>query len=95
MKSSFNSAFIKSETIWRELVSEGVIPQNGLKEVTSIKIMIEVDKEPPLGPSTEEKLFLKPFVLRKVPVSFRQKGRKDTGTAFSQLGQKCKGAGLV
>lgn len=60
-KSNINSAFLKSETIWKELVLEGVIPQNGLKEVANIKIKIEVDKEPPLGFSTEEKLLLKPF----------------------------------
>lgn len=61
LKSNINSAFLKSETIWRELVLEGVISQNGLKEVASIKIKIEVDKEPPFGFSTEEKLLLKPF----------------------------------
>ena len=61
VKGNINSSFLKSETIWKELVLEGVIPQNGLKEVASIKIKIEVDKEPPLGFSTEEKLLLKPF----------------------------------
>ncbi len=60
-KSNINSAFLKSETIWKELVLEGVIPQNGLNEIASIKIKIEVDKQPPLGFSTEEKLLLKPF----------------------------------
>lgn len=61
LKSNINSAFLKSETIWKELVLEGIIPQNSLKEVASIKIKIEVDKEPPLGFSTEEKLLLRPF----------------------------------
>jgi len=61
VKSNINSAFLKSETIWKELVLEGVIPQNGLKEVANIKIKIEVDKKPPLGFFTEEKLLLKPF----------------------------------
>lgn len=61
IKSNINSAFLKSETIWRELILEGVIPQNGLKEVANIKIKIEVDTEPPLGFSTEEKLLLQPF----------------------------------
>ncbi|RZJ86860.1 MAG: nucleotidyl transferase AbiEii/AbiGii toxin family protein, partial [Chryseobacterium sp.] len=59
--STINSAFLKSETIWKELVLEGIIPQSGLKEVASIKIKIEVDKNPPLGFSTEEKLLLQPF----------------------------------
>jgi len=60
-KSNINSAFLKSETIWKELVLEGLIPQNGLKEVASVRIKIEVDKEPPLGFSTEDKLLLRPF----------------------------------
>lgn len=61
VKSNINSAFLKSETIWKELVLEGTIPQNGLKEVANIKIKIEVDTEPPLGFTTEEKLLLQPF----------------------------------
>lgn len=61
VKSNINSAFLKSETIWKELVLEGIIPQNGLKEVANIKIKIEVDTEPPLGFATEEKLLLQPF----------------------------------
>lgn len=59
--SNIESAFLKSETIWRELVLEGTIPQNGIKEVVHIKIKIEVDKEPPQGFETEEKLLLRPF----------------------------------
>lgn len=39
-KSNANSAFLKSETIWRELVLEGVIPQNGLKEVAKSKLRL-------------------------------------------------------
>lgn len=61
VKSNINSAFLKSETIWKELVLEGIIPQNGLKEVANIKIKIEVDTKPPLGFTTEEKLLLQPF----------------------------------
>jgi predicted nucleotidyltransferase component of viral defense system len=61
VKTNINSAFLKSETIWKELVLEGIIPQNGLKEVANIKIKIEVDTEPPLGFATEEKLLLQPF----------------------------------
>jgi predicted nucleotidyltransferase component of viral defense system len=61
VKTNINSAFLKSETIWKELVLEGIIPQNGLKEVANIKIKIEVDTEPPLGFTTEEKLLLQPF----------------------------------
>ncbi|MBT1690757.1 nucleotidyl transferase AbiEii/AbiGii toxin family protein [Dawidia soli] len=56
-----DSAFLKSETIWRELVLEGIIPQSGLQQQASIKIKIEVDTMPPVGFETEEKLLLRPF----------------------------------
>jgi predicted nucleotidyltransferase component of viral defense system len=56
-----DSAFLKSETIWKELVLEGIIPQNGLSQHASIKIKIEVDTVPPIGFETEEKLLLRPF----------------------------------
>src|SRR5580693_9468689 len=59
--SNIDSAFLKSETVWRELVLEGVIPQAGIQHPPTIKIKIEVDREPPLGFDTEEKLLLKPF----------------------------------
>ena len=60
-KTNIDSAFLKSETLWRELVLEGVIPQSGLDQVANIKIKLEVDIEPPLGFGTEEKLLLRPF----------------------------------
>jgi predicted nucleotidyltransferase component of viral defense system len=59
--SNIDSAFLKSETIWRELVLEGVIPQAGIQHPPTIKVKLEVDREPPLGFATEEKLLLKPF----------------------------------
>ncbi len=55
------SAFLKSETIWKELVLEGIIPQSGLTQQAHIKIKIEVDTVPPTGFETEEKLLLRPF----------------------------------
>lgn len=60
-QNNINSAFLKSETIWRELKLETIIPQNGLDTKANIKIKIEVDTEPPLNFKTEEKLLLKPF----------------------------------
>lgn len=60
-ESNIDSAFLKSETIWKELVLEGIIPQSGVDQRASIKIKLEVDKLPPLGFETEEKLLLKPF----------------------------------
>ena len=56
-----DSAFLKSETIWKELVLEGIIPQSGLSQTANIKIKIEVDTVPPIGFDTEEKLLLRPF----------------------------------
>lgn len=59
--SHVDSAFLKSETIWKELVLEGIIPQSGLSQQANIKIKIEVDTMPPVGFETEEKLLLRPF----------------------------------
>lgn len=56
-----DSAFLKSETIWQELVLEGIIPQSGLSQPANIKVKIEVDTVPPIGFETEEKLLLRPF----------------------------------
>src|SRR5690606_18414909 len=61
MQSSIESAFLKSETIWKELILEDIIKQAGIKSNKTIKIKIEVDRNPPLGFETEEKLLLRPF----------------------------------
>lgn len=61
IKTSIESAFLKSETIWKELVLEDIVRQAGIKSNKSIKIKIEVDCVPPLGFKTEEKLLLRPF----------------------------------
>lgn len=60
-QNNIESAFLKSETIWKELVLEHIIPQNGLDQKANIKIKLEVDTRPPLGFETEEKLLLRPF----------------------------------
>lgn len=60
-QSNIDSAFLKSETIWKELILENVIPQNGLGQVANITVKIEVDRAPPLGFDTEENLLLRPF----------------------------------
>ena len=62
IQSNIESAFLKSETIWKELIIEN-IPENNLEQKANIKIKIEVDTEPPLGFETEEKLLLKPFTF--------------------------------
>ena len=61
LKSSIESAFLKSETIWTELILEDIVKQAGIKSNKSIKIKIEVDRNPPLHFETEEKLLLRPF----------------------------------
>lgn len=60
-QTNIESAFLKSETIWKELILEDIIPQNGLDQKANILIKLEVDREPPLGFETEERLLLKPF----------------------------------
>jgi len=60
-KTNIESAFLKSETIWRELILEDVVSDNILEQKANIKIKLEVDTIPPLGFETEEKLLLRPF----------------------------------
>ena len=62
-QNNINSAFQKSETLWRELKLETIIPQIGLDTKANIKIKIEVDTEPPLNFKIEEKLLLQPFAF--------------------------------
>lgn len=59
--SNVDSAFLKTGTIWKELVLEEIIPQMGVSIMPNVKIKIEVDRKPPLGFKTEEKLLLRPF----------------------------------
>ncbi|MFT6745804.1 MAG: hypothetical protein ACJAZ2_000142 [Glaciecola sp.] len=58
---TIDSAFLKAETIWKEIVLEDIIKQTGVRSNKSIKIKIEVDREPPLNFETEEKLLIRPF----------------------------------
>ncbi|QKJ33275.1 nucleotidyl transferase AbiEii/AbiGii toxin family protein [Mucilaginibacter mali] len=59
--SNVESAFLKSDTVWKELVLEQVVPQTGIKLMPHMKIKIEVDRDPPLGFATEEKLLTRPI----------------------------------
>lgn len=61
IKTQVESAFLKSETIWQELVLEDLVKQHGISSNKTIKIIIEIDRLPPLGFSTEEKLLIRPF----------------------------------
>ena len=58
---SVESAFLKSETIWKELILEDVLKQTGINSNKQVKIKIEVDRNPPLNFETEEKLLLRPY----------------------------------
>lgn len=61
-QTNINSAFLKSETEWKELILEGIVKQAGIKTTNrTIKIKIEVDRKPPLGFTTEMKLLTRPF----------------------------------
>jgi predicted nucleotidyltransferase component of viral defense system len=59
--SSIDSAFLKSDTLWSELIFEDTIPQIKLSIKPSIKIKLEIDTNPPLRFGTENKLLTKPF----------------------------------
>lgn len=61
-KTNIDSAFHKSETEWKELILEDIIKQAGIKSTNrTMKIKIEVDRRPPLGFTTENKLLTRPF----------------------------------
>lgn len=61
-RTNIDSAFLKSETEWKELILEDIVKQSGIKPTNrTIKIKIEVDRNPPLGFNTEMKLLTRPF----------------------------------
>jgi predicted nucleotidyltransferase component of viral defense system len=60
MNSQIESAFLKAETEWKELVLEQTAFTLPLSK-PSIKIKLEVDTLPPLSFETENKLLLRPF----------------------------------
>lgn len=63
IKTAINSAFFKTETIWKEIVLENIVKQMGIKSNRPIKIKIKIDKKPPQQFETEQKLLLRPFSL--------------------------------
>ncbi len=60
-QTAIDSAFLKAETIWKEIVLEDIIKETGVRSNKNLKIKIEVDRQPPLNFQTEEKLLLRPF----------------------------------
>jgi predicted nucleotidyltransferase component of viral defense system len=59
--SAIDSAFLKSETLWGELVVETNLSQLSISQKPNIKIKLEVDTQPPLLFQTENRLLMKPF----------------------------------
>jgi len=60
-QTAIDSAFLKAKTIWQEIVLEDIIKETGVRSNKTLKIKIEVDRQPPLNFKTEEKLLLRPF----------------------------------
>jgi hypothetical protein len=59
-KTNVDSAFLKADTEWKELILKEVIPQENLRMRPDIRVKLEVDTKPPQGFATEQKLLLKP-----------------------------------
>jgi predicted nucleotidyltransferase component of viral defense system len=60
-QTAIDSAFLKAETIWQEIILEDIIKETGVRSNRTLKIKIEVDRQPSLNFKTEEKLLLRPF----------------------------------
>ena len=60
-KTHIDSAFLKADTTWKELVLKSIIRQERTGSLPDIRIKLEVDTEPPLGFTTEENLLVKPY----------------------------------
>jgi len=60
-QTAIDSAFLKAETIWQEILLEDIIKEIGVRSNKTLKIKIEVDRQPPLNFRTEGKLLLRPF----------------------------------
>jgi predicted nucleotidyltransferase component of viral defense system len=60
-QTAVDSAFLKAETIWQEIVLEDIIKETGVRSNKTLKIKIEVDRMPPLNFTTEEKLLIRPY----------------------------------
>lgn len=61
VSTAIDSAFLKSDTVWSELVLEGTLPQLQLGRKPLVKIKLEIDTHPPVGFRTENLLLTKPF----------------------------------
>lgn len=61
VKTNVDSAFLKADTLWKELILKAIIPQEKTSLRPQLRIKIEIDTDPPQNFSTEEKLLLRPF----------------------------------
>ena len=92
-RTNVDSAFLKPDTSWQELTLKGIIPEERMNRVLpSIKIKLEIDKKPPPGFETEEKLLVKPFSFYakcyKLPDLF---AGKMHALLFRKWGNRVKG----
>lgn len=60
-RTAIDSAFLKAETIWQEIILEDIIKETGVRSNRTLKIKIEVDRQPATNFETEEKLLIRPF----------------------------------
>lgn len=61
-QSNVDSAFLKPDTSWQELTLKSIIPEEKIDRLLpAVTIKLEVDKKPPAGFATEEKLLSRPF----------------------------------
>jgi predicted nucleotidyltransferase component of viral defense system len=58
---AMESAFLTTQSLWHEIVLENFVRQLGIQSNKSIKIKLEIDRNPPLHFETEEKLLIRPF----------------------------------
>jgi predicted nucleotidyltransferase component of viral defense system len=56
-----DSAFLKADTLWSELIFESSHLPLQLRDKPMVKIKLEIDTQPPLGFATEQRLLTKPF----------------------------------
>ena len=56
-----DSAFLKADTLWSELIFESAHLPLQLRDKPMVKIKLEIDTQPPLGFATEQRLLTKPF----------------------------------
>jgi Nucleotidyl transferase AbiEii toxin, Type IV TA system len=92
-RANIDSAFLKTDTTWQELTLRGIIPEERMERVLpSIKIKLEIDKKPPRGFETEERLLVKPFSFYtkcyKLPDLF---AGKMHALLFRKWGNRVKG----